>query len=67
MKIDIITDNSLIILSIKLILKTNQKTIELVEHFEKLKNLEQQKVKLKIYVSKKRKSLPRKRIIKKVL
>ena len=44
MKIDIITDRSLIIPEYIIDLKNkSKKTIELVEHFEKLKNLEQQK------------------------
>ena len=44
MKIDIITDNSLIIPEYIIDLKNKfKKTIELVEHYEKLKNLEQQK------------------------
>ena len=50
MKIDIITDNSLIIPEYIIDLKNkSKKTIELVEHYEKLKNLKQQKVELKIY------------------
>ena len=49
MKIDIITDNSLIIPEYIIDLKNkSKKTIELVEHYEKLKNLEQQKVEDKI-------------------
>jgi ribonuclease E len=45
MKIDIITDNTLIIPEYIIDLKNkSNKTIELVEHYEKLKNLEQQKV-----------------------
>jgi ribonuclease E len=44
MKIDIITDRSLIIPEYIIDLKNkSKKTIELVEHFEKLRNLEQQK------------------------
>ena len=47
MKIDIITDNSLIIPEYIIDLKNKfKKTIELVEHYEKLKNLEQQKKKV---------------------
>jgi len=43
MKIDIISDNSLIIPEYIIDLKNkSKKTIELIEHFEKLKNLEQQ-------------------------
>jgi len=44
MKIDIITDNSLIIPEYIIDIKNkSKKTIELVEHFERLKNLDQQK------------------------
>ena len=44
MKIDIITENSLIIPEYIIDIKNkSKKTIELVEHYEKLKNLEQQK------------------------
>ena len=44
MKIDIITDNKLIIPEYIIDLKNkSKKTIELIEHYEKLKNLEQQK------------------------
>ena len=44
MKIDIITDNSLIIPEYIIDVKNkSKKTLELIEHFEKLKNLEQQK------------------------
>ena len=43
-KIDIITDNNLIIPEYIIDIKNkSKKTLELVEHFEKLKNLEQQK------------------------
>ena len=49
MKIDIITDNSLIIPEYIIDLKNkSKKTIELVEYYEKLKNLEQQKVNEKL-------------------
>ncbi len=49
MKIDIITDNSLIIPEYIIDLKNkSKKTIELVEHYEKLKSLEQQKFENKI-------------------
>ena len=45
MKIDIISDNSLIIPEYIIDIKNkSKKTIELIEHFEKLKNLENQKV-----------------------
>jgi ribonuclease E len=44
-KIDIISDNSLIIPEYIIDIKNkSKKTIELIEHFEKLKNLEEQKV-----------------------
>ena len=44
MKIDIISDNKLIIPEYIVDIKNkSKKTIELIEHFEKLKNLEQQK------------------------
>ena len=44
MKIDIISDPTLIIPEYIINVKNkSKKTIELVEHFEKLKNLEQQK------------------------
>ena len=44
MKIDIITDNKLIIPEYIIDFKNkSKKTLELVEHFEKLKNLDQQK------------------------
>ena len=56
MKIDIITDNSLIIPEYIIDIKNkSKKTIELVEHYEKLKNLEQQKSRLKIYDIKEKK------------
>ena len=49
MKIDIITDNSLIIPEYIIDLKNkSNKTIQLVEHHEKLKNLVQQKIEDKI-------------------
>ena len=66
MKIDIITDNSLIIPEYIIDLKNkSNKTIELVEHYEKLKNLEQQKVDDKISNSKVKKKFSKKRIYKK--
>ncbi len=66
MKIDIITDNSLIIPEYIIDLKNkSNKTIELVEHYEKLKNLEQQKVELKIYDIKEKKKFSKKKIYKK--
>jgi len=66
MKIDIITDNSLIIPEYIIDLKNkSKKTIELVEHHEKLKNLEQQKVELKIYDIKEKKKFSKKKGYKK--
>ena len=66
MKIDIITDNSQIIPEYKIDLKNkSKKTIELVEHHEKLKNLEQQKVELKIYDIKEKKKFSKKKSYKK--
>ncbi len=45
MKIDIISDNNLIIPEYIIDIKNkSKKTIELIEHFEKLKNLEEQKI-----------------------
>ena len=44
-KIDIVSDNKLIIPEYIIDFKNrSKKTLELVEHFEKLKNLEQQKL-----------------------
>ena len=44
-KIDIVSDNSLIIPEYIIDIKNkSKKSIELIEHFEKLKNLEEQKV-----------------------
>jgi ribonuclease E len=66
MKIDIITDNSLIIPEYIINLKNkSKKTIDLVEHREKLKNLEQQKVELKIYDIKEKKKFIKKKNYKK--
>ncbi|MBD1166940.1 Rne/Rng family ribonuclease [Pelagibacterales bacterium SAG-MED09] len=66
MKIDIITDNSLIIPEYIIGLKNkSKKIIELVEHHEKLKNLEQQKVELKIYDIKEKKKFIKKKNFKK--
>ncbi len=66
MKIDIITDNSLIIPEYIIDLKNkSKKTIELVEHYEKLKNLEQQKGQLKIYDIKEKKKFIKKKGYKK--
>ena len=45
MKIDIITDNSLIIPEYIIDIKNkSKKTIELIEHFEKLKNLDHKSI-----------------------
>ncbi len=66
MKIDIISDNSLIIPEYIIDLKNkSKKTIELVEHHEKLKNLNQQKVELKIYDIKEKKKYIKKKGYKK--
>ena len=69
MKIDIITDNSLIIPEYIINLKNkSKKNIELVEHYEKLKNLEQQKIENKIAETKdKKKFYKEKKYIKKIL
>ena len=66
MKIDIITDRNLIIPEYIIDLKNkSKKTIELVEHHEKLKNLDQQKVELKIYGIKEKKKFNKKKNYKK--
>ena len=58
MKIDIITDNSLIIPEYIIDIKNkSKKTIELVEHYEKLKNLRTTKRKIIIYELKDKKNL----------
>tara|TARA_B110000238_G_scaffold133828_1_gene144181 strand:+ start:154 stop:2001 length:1848 start_codon:yes stop_codon:yes gene_type:complete len=52
-KIDIIADNSLIIPEYMIDLQNNtKKTIETVEHFEKLKNLEEHKKEVKLFDNK---------------
>ena len=62
MKIDIITDNSLIIPEYIIDLKNrSKKTIELVEHREKLKNLEQRKSELKTKDIKEKKKFSKKK------
>ena len=72
MKIDIITDNKLIIPEYIIDLKNkSKKTIELIEHYEKLKNLDQQKKEDNIIVLKdkkkfKKKSFRKKKFFKKV-
>ena len=66
MKIDIITDNSLIIPEYKIDFKNkSNKTIELVERYEKLKNLEQQKIDDKISDNKEIKKFTKKKNYKK--
>ena len=66
MKIDIITDNSLIIPEYIIDLKNkSKKTIELVEHHEKLKNLEQQKIENKIIGTNNKKKFIKKKNYKK--
>ena len=66
MKIDIITDNTLIIPEFIIDLKNkSKKTIELVEHHEKLKNLEQQKVENNISSNKEKKIFSKKKNYKK--
>ena len=66
MKIDIITDNSLIIPEYIINLKNkSKKSIELVEHYEKLKNLEQQKIENKIAETKDKKNFIKKKKYKK--
>jgi ribonuclease E len=66
MKIDIITDNSLIIPEYIIDLKNkSNKTIELVEYYEKLKNLEQQKVDEKLLNNKENKKFHKKKNFKK--
>ena len=66
MKIDIITDNSLIIPEYIIDIKNkSKKTIELVEHFEKLKNLEKLKAEPKIVNFLEKKKFNKKKIYKK--
>ena len=66
MKIDIITDNSLIIPEYIIDLKNkSKKTLELVEYHEKLKNLEQQKTVEKIKTIKVNKKFTNKKKYKK--
>ena len=61
MKIDIITDNSLIIPEYIIDFKNkSKKTIDLIEHFEKLKNLEQQKKEGNVIEIKSRKKFKKK-------
>ena len=66
MKIDIITDNSLIIPEYIINVKNkSKKTIELIEHFEKLKNLDLQKKDNKTVDMKDKKKFKVKKIFKK--
>jgi ribonuclease E len=66
MKIDIITENSLIIPEYIIDIKNkSKKTIELVEHYEKLRNLEQQKSLDKISITRNKKKFNKKKIYKK--
>jgi ribonuclease E len=66
MKIDIITDNSLIIPEYIIDLKNkSKKTIELVEYYEKLKNLDQQKIEDKLVIKKDKKKFIKKKNYKK--
>ena len=66
MKIDIVINNSLIIPEYIINLKNkSKKTIELVEHYEKLKNLEQQKAENKVSVTKDNKKFIKKKNYKK--
>ena len=67
MKIDIITDRNLIIPEYKIDLKNkSKKTIELIEHFEKLKNLELQKKESNVIDLKVKKKFKRKTTRKKI-
>ena len=66
MTIDIITDNSLIIPEYIIDIKNKtKKTIELIEYYEKLKNLEQQKAEDKSIIIKDKKKFSKKKIYKK--
>ncbi len=66
MKIDIITDNNLIIPEYIIDLKNkSKKTLELIEHFEKLRNLEKIKTENNIVKFKKIKKFKKKKIFKK--
>ena len=68
MKIDIISDNSLIIPEYIIDIKNkSKKTIELIEYYEKLKNLETKIKKIKFQKKKKIKRLIKKNIKKKIL
>ena len=66
MTIDIITDNSLIIPEYIIDIKNKtKKTIELIEYYEKLKNLEQQKAEDKSIIIKDKKKFNKKKLYKK--
>ena len=66
MKIDIITDNSLIIPEYIIDVKNkSKKTIELIKHFEELKNLEKQNKDIKIIDFKDKKKFNKKKVYKK--
>ena len=66
MKIDIISDNSLIIPEYIIDLKNkSKKTIELIEYYEKLKNLETQNKEDKFLEKKENKKINKKRYSKK--
>ncbi len=66
MKIDIITDNSLIIPEYIIDIKNkSKKTIELIEHFEKLKNLKEQSINNNIIELKDKKKFKKKTFRKK--
>ena len=61
MKIDIISDSSLIIPEYKIDIKNkSKKTLEFIEHLEKLKNLEQQKKEDNVIEIKSRKKFKKK-------
>ena len=61
MKIDIITDNKLIIPEYIIDIKNkSKKTIELIEHYEKLKNLDQQKKETNVIELKEKKKFNKK-------
>jgi len=61
MKIDIISDSSLIIPEYKIDIKNkSKKTLEFIEHLEKLKNLEQQKKEGNVIEIKSRKKFKKK-------
>ena len=65
-KIDIITDNNLIIPEYIIDIKNkSKKTIELIEHFEKLKNLKQQSMDTNIIELKNKKKFKKKTFKKK--